>query len=146
VRRKVAAILGLLVAATIPAACGGKTAAPVDAATDVGGSPEGGTTTCALAAQDCPSSGDKCDFGCQGTMAVISCTHSTDGGAIGGACSATAPCARGGACLTAEDAGVACRKYCAGDGDCAAGQRCHNVTVVVTCGGTSTPLSLHYCY
>ena len=28
--------------------------------------------------------------------------------------------------------GPTCRKYCATDGDCATGERCHNVTVGVT--------------
>jgi len=120
--------------------------AAADLAIDQGGAPDGGATTCALAAQDCPSSADKCDFGCQGTTLVVACIPGVGGGAIGSACSATAPCGRGGGCLTAVDAGTACRKYCAGDGDCASGERCHNVTVAITCGGTSTPMLLHYCY
>lgn len=144
-----AAILALVASAML-ASCGGKAAAPSDGSTpdqpvDQSGS-DAGTGACTLAAQDCPSTADKCDFGCQGSAAVISCDHSADGGALGSACSAGAPCARGAGCLSSEDGGVACRKYCAGDADCAAGQRCHNVTVAVTCGGTSTPLALHYCY
>jgi hypothetical protein len=134
-----------------PAACGGKSGAPADAsstdlAVDMGGSPDAGATPCSLAAQDCPSSAEKCDFGCLGTELVVACTRSTDGGAIGTACSAAAPCARGGGCLTAVDAGAACRKYCASDGDCATGERCHNVSVALTCSGTSTTMLLHYCY
>jgi hypothetical protein len=39
-----------------------------------------------------------------------------------------------------------CLKYCAGDGDCATGERCHNDNVGVACGAPATTLVLHYCY
>jgi hypothetical protein len=42
--------------------------------------------------------------------------------------------------------GPLCRKYCAGDSDCAAGERCHNVTVGVTCTGGTTSFFLQFCY
>jgi hypothetical protein len=106
---------------------------------------DAGASSCDPAAQDCPA-GSKCDFGCQGSAAVVSCRADNDGGALGGTCSSTMPCARGNGCLTAPDAGSACRKYCAGDGDCLTGERCHNVSVSVGCGGASTSLALHYCY
>ena len=149
-RRGDAVIVALGVGAMLTAACGGKTgtpadAAPTDVAVDQASSPDGGTT-CNLATQDCPSNLDKCDFGCLGTTAVLGCTRGTDGGTPGGPCSATAPCARGAGCLTMPDAGTACREYCASDGDCLTGERCHNVSVAVACGGTSTVLALHYCY
>jgi len=32
------------------------------------------------------------------------------------------------------------------DGDCATGERCHNVSVGVTCTGNTTSFALHFCY
>src|SRR5262245_12610052 len=121
------------------AACSSKGGGGADAV--AGGSGGGGGTggggsggmdasaaACDPAAQNCTSALSKCDFVCQGNVAVLGCTGNFDGGALGDPCSAALPCAKGTGCLSA-DASVACRKYCAGDGDCATGERCHNVTV-----------------
>ena len=131
-------------AALALAACGGSGSGTPDAAMDTGGG-EGGVTSCDPAVQDC-AGGMKCDFDCDGTTAVLACQPSTAGGGVGTPCSAGMPCARGTGCLTTPDAGAACRKYCAGDGDCATAERCHNVTVTFACGGSSPPILLHYCY
>ena len=130
------------------AACGGKGGgAPADGGSDAGADAPAdmGAGSCDPALQDCPAA-EKCDFGCQNSAAVIQCIRSTDGGAPGDPCSSATPCARGTGCLTAPDAGAVCRKYCATDPECAAGERCHNVSVAISCGGTAAPLSLHYCY
>jgi hypothetical protein len=137
----------ILAVAAMIAACGSQGATGADAGVDAPGDTgaETGAAICDPAAQNC-SAVEKCDFGCQGSTAVVACIRSTGGGAVGSACSDAMPCARGTGCLTAPNAGAACRKYCAGDGDCATGERCHNVTVAVACGGASTSLLLHYCY
>jgi hypothetical protein len=114
-----------------------------------GGGGSGGmdaSAACDPAAQNCSSAASKCDFHCDGTVAGLGCVAGTDGGALGSACSAAMPCPRGTGCLSAGDAGVVCRKYCAGDGDCATGERCHNVTVSISCSGASSPIALHYCF
>jgi len=123
---------------------GGAADAGVDAAADAGGA-DSGTLTCDPFAQDCPAD-QKCDFRCQGTTAVVDCQPSTDGGTVGSACSTTMPCSRGTGCLSVAGMGVACRKYCSGDSDCATGERCHNVTVAVACGAGPTSFALHICY
>jgi hypothetical protein len=124
--------------------CGGPAGTARDAATGDDRAADG-ASGCDPAAQNCPA-GTKCDFGCQQDTAVVACRADNDGGALGSACAAAMPCAKGTGCLTAPDAGSACRKYCVGDGDCLAGERCHNVSVAVACGGASPPLALHYCY
>jgi hypothetical protein len=126
-----------------PASTDGGADGPADTGMDVPA--ETGAGACDPALQNC-AAGSKCDLGCQGSTAVLSCHAGVDGGAVGATCSASTLCARGTGCLTAPDAGSLCRKYCAGDPDCATGERCHNVSVAVNCGGTSPPLSLHYCY
>ena len=131
-------------AALVVAACGGHGGAAMDAGPGEDAAPDAGVTGCDPAAQNCPA-GSECDFGCQGITAVVACRPDNGSGALGAVCSGALPCARGSGCLSA-DAGVACRKYCASDGDCATGERCHNVTVAVACGGSSTSLLLHYCY
>jgi hypothetical protein len=141
-------VLAAVVALAI-AACGGGGGARTDAAADTSAGEDAAADTggaaCDPATQNC-AAGSKCDFGCQASNAVVACRAENGDGGIGAACSAAMPCTRGSGCLTAEDAGVACRKYCAGDGDCPAGQRCHNVSVAITCSGSSAPLALHYCY
>jgi hypothetical protein len=129
-------------------ACGGTGGASTDAGPGGDGSADTGATTgCDPVAQSCGAA-QKCDFGCQGTTAVVACWPSTDGGVIGSLCSAAMPCGRGTGCIaTAATAGAAaCRKYCAGDSDCATGERCHNDTVAVACGAPATSLALHFCY
>src|SRR4051794_6070465 len=73
---------------------------------------------CDLAAQNC-ATGSKCDFGCQGTATAVLCQADNGSAAIGSACSAAMPCAKGAGCLTMSTTGSLCLKYCAGDGDCA---------------------------
>jgi hypothetical protein len=140
-------VWALAVVVALAAACSG--AKGGGAATDGGpggdGPTDAGLAACDPAAQNCPAT-SKCDFGCEGSTAVLACRPGGDGGALGSACSAATPCARGSGCLTAEDGGVACRRYCTGDGQCATGERCHNVTVTVNCGGPGSQLPLHYCY
>ena len=141
----------------VMAACSSKSGGGADAVAGASGSGGGGTgggstggmdaspAACDPAAQNCTSALSKCDFVCQGNVAVLGCTGNFDGGALGSPCSAALPCAKGTGCLSA-DASVACRRYCAGDGDCATGERCHNVTVSVACPGGSSQIALHYCY
>ena len=133
-----------IVAATALAACGGRSTAWTDptfsdAAVDTG------LMSCDPYAQDCPA-GSKCAFGCDGTTATIACRADTGGGGVGSVCSGPMACAKGADCLIMPVTGGACRKYCATDGDCATGERCHNVDVTVNCGGPQTPLLLHVCY
>ena len=139
-----AALIIAIVAATAPAACGSAPRAWTDpnfsdAAVD------GPIMSCDPYAQNCPT-GSKCAFGCDGTTATIACRADNGGGAIGSACSSPMACTKGADCLILPVGGGACRKYCAGDGDCATGERCHNVDVTVNCGGPLTPLPLHFCY
>lgn len=142
-------------AALAIAACGGKSGgsdagidAPTDGGPDVaadGGGADLGPLSCDPFAQDC-AAGEKCDFFCLGSTAVVACEASTGGGAVGTACSLTSmPCARGTGCIVMPSSGALCRKYCSVDGDCATGERCHNVDVGVTCATTTTFL-LHICY
>ena len=133
-------------------ACGGTSAATVDAGPGGDGPADTapadtGTMGCDPAAQSCGAA-QKCDFGCAGTTAVVSCWPSTDGGVIGSLCSTNAmPCGRGTGCVARAGAGPAtCLKYCASDGDCATGERCHNDSVGVACGAPATTLALHFCY
>ena len=145
------------IVAVAAAACGGNSDGTPDAAPGgdgaTGDGPAGdapadtGAMACDPVAQSCGAA-QKCDFGCAGTTAVVACWPSTDGGAIGSPCSAAMPCGRGTGCIAnAATAGAAaCRKYCAGDGDCATGERCHNDTVAVACGAPATSLTLHFCY
>jgi hypothetical protein len=129
------------------AACGSNSAAP-DAATggDAGdATAEAAPFACDPAAQNC-ASGSECDFACEGGAAVVACRADNGSGALGAACSASMPCVKGTACIGSADAGVICRKYCAGDGDCLAGQRCHNDSVGINCGTPITMLLLHTCY
>ena len=129
------------------AGCGGKGGGtPTDGGADVPADTgrdvpaDTGSGGCDPALQDC-AAGSKCDFGCQGTTAVIACRAGVDGGAVGTTCSTSVPCAGGTGCLTAPDAGSLCRKYCTTDPECATGERCHNVSVSIACGGTSPPLA-----
>jgi hypothetical protein len=133
-------------------ACGGASAVTVDAGPgDDGAAGDGpadtGAMGCDPAAQSCGAA-QKCDFGCAGTTAVVGCWPSTDGGVIGSLCSTAMPCGRGTGCVAIASTGGAasCRKYCAGDGDCATGERCHNDSVGVACGAPATSLALHFCY
>lgn len=134
---------------TAAAGCGGKgSAAPADAGSDTAvDAPEDiPMISCDPALQDCPAA-EKCDFGCRGTATVLACTRSTDGGAIGAPCSAAAPCARGGGCMPAGDAGSQCRKYCSGDGDCPTGTHCLTISITVPCDPNGGPiLNLPFCY
>ena len=141
----VVAVVAVVAAAAAIAACSSKSGASADAGLDGSGPADTAATTCDPAAQNCASDTDKCDFVCENGSAVLGCVRNADGGALGSTSSAAMPCARGSGCLSA-DAGVACRKYCAGDGDCLTGERCHNVTVAVACSGGSTQIPLHYCY
>jgi len=125
--------------------CGGKGGGPADAGVDAPVGADLGTLACDPFAQNCPAD-QKCDFRCQGTTAVVDCQPGADGGAAGSACSNPLPCARGTGCVSVAGMGIACRKYCASDGDCATGQRCHNVTVAVACGTGATSFLLHICY
>lgn len=134
-------------AALAIAACGGKSAAKADATTDATVADAGadsGAAGCDPALQDCPA-GSRCDFGCEGSTAVLACHAGADGGAVAAPCSATAPCTRGTGCVATTDAGSLCRKYCTVDGDCATGERCHNVSVSLGCAGGQL-LNLHLCY
>jgi hypothetical protein len=129
-------------------ACGGSGGRAADAGADAAaesGGADSGTLACDPAAQDCPAD-QKCDFRCQGSIAVVDCQPGADGGAIGSMCATAMPCARGTGCVSVAGMGVACRKYCAGDSDCATGERCHNVTVAVACGAGPTSFLLHLCY
>jgi len=142
-------IAALAAAVVLAAACGGGAAKPdagpgSDSASDTGAVDTGGGA-CDPAAQNCGAA-MKCDFGCQGTTAVVACWPAGDGG-VGAACTNLTTCAAGTACLGLPTAGTACRKYCNVDGDCATGERCHNDTVSVACGATpATSLSLHFCH
>ena len=141
-----AALMLAIVAATAPAACGGGSSAGTDAGTGVDTAADAAVTgSCDPFTQDCQA-GSKCDFGCDGTTAAVACRADNGSGALGSACSASMPCSKGTGCLTSPDAGSTCLKYCAGDGDCATSERCHNVSVAVACGGSSPPLLLHVCY
>jgi hypothetical protein len=142
-----AGTLIVTVVAALAAACGSDNGSTSDAASDAGTGSEGGTQLCDPAAQDC-ASGSKCDFGCEGTTAVVACRPDNGSAAIGAACSTTTmQCAKGSGCVAiASGGGPLCRKYCAGDGDCATGERCHNDSVGVACGAPATTLLLHFCY
>jgi len=151
-KQRQACMVAMLAAFALAAtgACGGKDRGPpTDGGADVPSGSDAPADTggagCDPALQDC-AAGSKCDFGCQGTAAVVACRAGADGGAVGSTCSTSVPCSRGTGCLTAPDAGSLCRKYCTNDPDCATGERCHNVSVSIACGGTSPPLALHYCY
>ena len=140
------------VVALATTACGGTSAVTVDAGPrDDGAAGDGpadtGAMGCDPAAQSCGAA-QKCDFGCSGTTAVVRCWPSTDGGVVGSLCSTAMPCGRGTGCVAIASTGGAasCRKYCAGDGDCATGERCHNDSVGVACGAPATQLALHFCY
>lgn len=132
-------------------ACSGGNGPATDAAADLGsgGDAPADTTpvTCDPAAQDC-ASGSECDFGCDGTTAAVRCRADNGTVAIGGACSTTAmQCAKGSGCVARPTSGGAfCLKYCASDGDCATGERCHNDNVGVACGAPATTFLLHFCY
>jgi hypothetical protein len=130
-------------------ACSGGKGGAADGAADVGSPADAGTdaaaAACDPAVQDC-AAGAKCDFGCQGNMAALSCRPENGDGGLGSACSGTAPCAKGSGCFGLPDAGIVCRRYCAADADCPTGERCHNVSVAVACGGASTALPLRFCY
>jgi hypothetical protein len=135
--------------AAATAACGGTAgvtvdAGPVDGRADTP-APDTGPTGCDPVAQTCGAA-QKCDFGCAGATAVVGCWPSTSGGTVGSPCSSAMPCAAGTGCVTVAGTAAACRKYCAGDGDCASGERCHNDTVGVACGGPATSLALHFCH
>jgi hypothetical protein len=106
---------------------------------------EMGAATCDPALQNC-AAGSECDFGCQGNTAALSCRAENGDGGLGAACSGTMPCGNGSGCFGVPDGGVVCRKYCAADGDCPTGERCHNVSVAVACAGGSTQLPLQFCY
>lgn len=142
---KRAALMFAIVAATAPAACGGGSSAATDAATGGDAAGDAAVMSCDPYAQNCPA-GSKCAFGCDGTTATVACRADNGGGAVGSACSGPMACAKGSDCLIMPVTGGACRKYCATDGDCATGERCHNVDVTVNCGGPQTPLPLHVCY
>ena len=140
-----AALMLAIVAVTAPAACGGGSSAAIDAATGADAAADAAVMRCDPYAQDCPT-GSKCDLGCDGTTSTVACRTDNDGGAIGSACSTSMTCAKGSGCLALPTVGTSCLKYCAGDGDCATGERCHNVDVTFNCGGPLTPMLMHVCY
>jgi hypothetical protein len=144
-RRDGAAALAFAAVATLMTACGGTGASRTDAAPGADAPAETAGTACDPAAQNC-GAGQKCDFGCQGAMAVVACWPATDGGVVGTTCTTVATCSAGTACIAISTAGTVCRKYCDTDGDCPTGERCHNDTVTVSCGTPATPLSLHFCH
>jgi hypothetical protein len=140
--------VGLAVVTLVTSACGSKSGAMPDgggvAPADVGA--DSGNFACDPAAQDCGST-QKCDFTCQNGAATVACIADTGGVAIGSTCSTTTmQCARGAGCVTMAGGGPTCRKYCTSDTDCATGERCHNVTLGVTCTSGTASLPLHYCY
>jgi hypothetical protein len=137
--------------------CGGKSAggdAGGTAGADGGAGAGGGDAAaeivlshgaCDLVAQDCPD-GTRCDFFCDGQAASIGCRPGSTGGALGAACSSTAPCAKGTGCLATSGSGIQCRAYCASDADCQVG-RCHVVNVAVACGAPDAgALVLRVCF
>lgn len=139
-----------IVAALATSACGSDKGSTSDAASDAGAGTDVAVDTSAItcdpAAQDC-ASGSECDFGCQGETAVVACRPDNGTAAIGAACSITTmQCAKGTGCVTMPGGGPMCRKYCAGDGDCATGERCHNDSVGVRCTGPTATFLLHFCY
>ena len=147
-RSGVMVALATVVALTV-AACGAGKAAGADAGTDVGSredsAPDVNGSACEPALQNC-SAGSKCDFGCQGSTALVACRADNGDGGLGTACSGNMPCAGGTGCLGLPDGGVVCRKYCTADADCPTGERCHNASVGVACAGTSTSLPLQFCF
>ncbi len=138
-----------IVVALTATACGAAKTAGADAGTDVGSredsAPDVSGSGCEPALQNC-SAGSECDFGCQGSTALVACRPDNGDGGVGTACSGNMPCQRGSACLGLPDGGVVCRKYCAADGDCPTGERCHNASVGIACAGTTTSLPLQFCY
>jgi hypothetical protein len=138
-----AALMLAIVAATAPAACGGGSSAATDAATGGDVAMDAVVMSCDPFTQNCPA-GSKCDLVCNGTT-TVACRADNGGGAPHSVCSSSIPCAKGTGCLTLADAGSTCMKFCAGDGDCATGERCHNVDVTL-CGGPLEPMFLHICY
>ena len=77
---------------------------------------------------------------------IMACWPGAGGGAIGDACATAMSCAAGSACIGLPTQGTTCRKYCMVDGDCATGERCHNDTVGLNCGGTVSSMLLHFCH
>jgi hypothetical protein len=153
VRRNLSAALAFaaVVALVFAGACGSKGSGTPAAAIDSNVGADGnnaadtGAASCDPFAQDC-GAGKKCDFGCQGTAMVVACWPSSGGGAIGDACTTAMSCAAGSGCVGISTQGTACRKYCATDGDCASGERCHNDTVGLNCAGTVSSMLLHFCH
>jgi hypothetical protein len=145
--RAIAATLTLaIVGALANGACSSGNGSAPDAGQGTDVAVDTSAITCDPAAQDC-ASGSKCDFGCQGDAAVVACRPDNGTAAIGAACSTTTmQCTKGSGCVTMPGGGPTCRKYCAGDGDCATGERCHNDSVGVACGAPATTLLLHFCY
>ena len=141
-----AAVAVLAGVAALATACGGTGALSADAGPGGDGPAEASAPSCDPAAQNCGASALKCDFSCMEGTAVVACIPNTGDGGIGSTCAPAMPCARGTACVTMATTGSLCLKYCAGDGDCATGERCHNDTVGVGCGGPATSLALHFCY
>jgi hypothetical protein len=133
----------------LTSACGGNTSTVTDAGgdapADVGA--DSGNFACDPAAPSC-GTGQKCDFTCQNGAAAVACIPDTGTGAIGATCSTTTmQCAGGSGCVAMPSGGgPLCRKYCTADTDCATGERCHNVTVGVTCTSGTGSLPLHFCY
>ena len=144
-RHQGAAAQALAAVALLMAACGGTGGASADAAPGTDAPADSGGTACDPVAQNC-GPGQKCDFGCQGTAAVVACWPATDGGMVGTTCTNTSTCAAGTACIAISTAGTVCRKYCNTDADCATGERCHNDSVGVACGAPATSLALHFCH
>jgi len=105
---------------------------------------DSGAVGCDLATQNC-TPGERCEVACEGTTAVAACRPDNGGAAPGTACSATPiTCGKGTGCMGTP---LACRRYCTGDGDCAAGERCQSVSAAYDCGGSLlSTLSLHYCF
>lgn len=139
------AALALAVATLLMTACGGSGGAKADAAPGSDAPADTGGTACDPVVQNCGTA-KKCDFGCEGAMAVLACVPATDGGVVGTPCTTAMTCAAGTACIAMSTTGTVCRKYCNTDSECATGERCHNDTITIGCGTAAPSLSLHFCH
>ena len=110
-------------------ACGSSPSTPNDGGGDT--RPAG---TCDLLAQTGCANGLKCDLACDLTTgSTVTLCDTAGPHAAGEGCAANDPCMRGSICATVSGQGAACRKLCAGPGDCPTGTTC-DVRPVTFCG------------
>jgi len=144
----VAPLTHALIVVFLVAGCGAGTVSDPVIPADAGPSDATSVGTCDPGKQDCPP-GQTCDIVCDGLSAAIGCRPLPAGGAlaVGAECGEIDQCGAASGCFGTAMTAPAhiCVRYCASDGDCAAGTTCQTRGVLRQCGVGGGQFTLRFC-